>query len=59
MYNESAYVKFELYTIHIGSINSFGGSKVPIYWQRFFYLADAFLFYFEFFIFTKLFFAFN
>ena len=36
MYNESTYFKFELYTIHVGSINSFGGSKVPIYWQRFF-----------------------
>ena len=46
MYNESTYFKFELYTIlafgalprsliHVGSINSFGGSKVPIYWQRF------------------------
>ena len=36
MYNESTYFEFELYTIHVGSINSFGGSKVPIYWQRFF-----------------------
>ena len=25
MYNESKYFKFELYTIHVGSINSFGG----------------------------------
>ena len=36
MYNESTYFKFELYTIHVGSINSFGGSKVAIYSQRFF-----------------------
>ena len=35
MYNELTYFKFELYTIHVGSINSFGRSKVPIYWQRF------------------------
>ena len=35
MYNESTYFKFELYIIHVGSINLFGGSKVPIYWQRF------------------------
>ena len=35
MYNESRYFKFELYAIHVGSINSFGGSKVPTYWQPF------------------------
>ena len=33
MSNESTYFKFELYTIHVGSINSFGGRKVPIYWH--------------------------
>ena len=37
MYNESTYFTFELYTINVGSINSFGGSKVSIYWQWFFY----------------------
>ena len=37
MYNESTYFKFELYNIHVGSITLFGGSKVPIYWQRFFF----------------------
>ena len=42
MYNESTYFKFELYTILVGSINSFGESKVPIYWQRFFYLLKEF-----------------
>ena len=44
MYNESTYFKFELYTINAGSINSFGGSKVPIYWQRFFtYYSECYL----------------
>ena len=37
MYNESTYFKFELYIIHVGPINSFGGSEVPIYWQRLLY----------------------
>ena len=39
MYNESTYFKFEPYTIHVGSINSFGGNKVPIYWQQFFHFS--------------------
>ena len=37
MYNKSTYFKFELYTIHVGSINAFGGSKVPIFGSGFFH----------------------
>ena len=32
------YFIFELYAIHIGAINSFGGSKVPTYWQQSFFM---------------------
>ena len=46
---ESTYFKFELYTIYVGSINSFGGSKVPIFWQRFFTFFKTFVYFFTFF----------
>ena len=44
MYNESTYFKFELYTIHVGSINSFGGSKEYIASGFSLFLASSSLF---------------